>query len=87
MELVARVQGILRRWDPIGILPGKFGPADEYDDYATHIVSLVTQGCTATHLSQHLGKIRTRIIGVEADPESDNEIAAEILEALRNETI
>ena len=38
-------ESILRRWDPIGVEPGKFAPADEYDSYAPHIVSMVNSGC------------------------------------------
>jgi len=82
MKRVASVQDILRRWDPIGIRPGEFGPADEYDDYAPQIVSMVARGCTREALCDHLGKLRTRTIGVEADPGHDATIAGAILETL-----
>ena len=45
MTRVRAVQAILRRWDPMDLAPGEFAPADEYDSYAPHIVSLVAQGC------------------------------------------
>src|SRR5882762_9543489 len=83
MNRVSLVQEILRRWDPIGVAPGKFGPADEYDSYAPHIVSMVVQGCSLEELRQHLEVIRMERIGVEASPDRDQEIAGEILEAIR----
>ena len=86
MRRVAEVQSILRRWDPIGIQPGELGPADEYDNYAPHIVSLVSQGCSVPMLARHLGDLRTGAIGVGPNPERDRGIAKEIVEALRNET-
>ncbi len=83
MKKISAVQEILRRWDPIGIAPGSFGPADEYDEYASHIVTLVMQGCTEGDLSRHLGIIRTEVIGVEEHLSWDAKIAEEILAALR----
>ena len=74
---------ILRRWDPIGVRPGEFAPADEYDSYAPHIVSLVVGGCSIAQLSQHLEDLRIRTIGVEANGERDGETAAEIVRTLR----
>ena len=66
MGRVAKVQEILRRWDPIGVQPGELAPADEYDSYAPHIVSMVAQGCSREQLGAHLETIRTEAIGVEA---------------------
>ena len=83
MIRVAMVQDILRRWDPIGVAPGEFWPADEYDSYAPSIVSMVVQGCTPEELSKHLEVIRVETIGVEANPDRDREIAGEILKAIR----
>ncbi len=87
MRHVAEVQSILRRWDPIGIQPGELGPADEYDNYAPHIVSLVSQGCSVQMLARHLEDLRTGPIGVEANPERDREIAKEIVEVLRSNSV
>jgi hypothetical protein len=84
MNRVLLVQEILRRWDPIGIAPGKFGPADEYDSYAPHIVSMVAQRCSLEELRLHLEVIRVKTIGVEPNPDRDREIAGEILEAIRD---
>ncbi len=54
MADVHLVQEVLRRWDPAGVEPGKVAPADEYDGYAPHIVSLVRGGCTEEDLASHL---------------------------------
>jgi hypothetical protein len=40
MSEISVVADILRRWDPINVQPGTVGPADEYDSYAPHIVSM-----------------------------------------------
>ena len=87
MDLVVKVQEILRRWDPIGVSPGEFAPADEYDSYAPHIVSMVAHGCSREQLSTHLEAVRTVTIGVGADRESDWRIAGEILEAIRGSAV
>lgn len=80
---IKTVQTILRSWDPIGIAPGSFAPADEYDSYAPQIVSRVLKGCTAEDLTDHLGYIRTQVIGLEANASQDRVTALEILNALR----
>ena len=87
MAQVRGVEAILRRWDPIGVEPGETGPADEYDTYAPHIVSLVAQGCTVEHLSSHLQRLRTDTMGAGANPERDTGIASEIIAALRSEAV
>ena len=87
MQRVSTVEEILRRWDPIGVDPGNLAPADEYDSYAPHIVSMVAQGCSIEELFRHLGVIRVETIGVESDPSRDREIASEILEALQEKAV
>jgi hypothetical protein len=85
-EAMARVRivgEVLRRWDPIGIRPGEFGPADEYDDYAPHIVTMVDRGCSLDELTGHLERIRTAAMGLEDGPENDARFAREILGSLR----
>ena len=82
MERVSRVQEILRRWDPIGVRPGESAPADEYDSYAPHIVSMVARGCSLDELCTHLENISVETIGVGPDPTRDREIANEILDLL-----
>ena len=83
LNRVSLVQDILRRWDPIGIAPGEFGPADEYDGYAPHIVSMAVRGCSPEELRQHLEGIQVEMMGIEANPDRDRQIADEILAAIR----
>jgi hypothetical protein len=84
---VHAVEAILRRWDPIGVRPGEFAPADEYDSYAPHIVTMVIGGCTIAQLSQHLEHLRTRTIGVEANRKRDLRIAIDIVNVLRAKAV
>jgi hypothetical protein len=58
------VEAILRRWDPIGVEPGTLGPADEYDNYAPHIVSMVNSGCKVEELASHLENLAVVTIGI-----------------------
>ena len=87
MTRVRAVQAILRRWDPIGVRPGEVAPAEEYDSYAPHIVSMVTQGCSVDQLSHHLEELRTGAIGVEANREREADIAVEIIAAVRSKAV
>lgn len=79
---VRLVQEILRRWDPIGVEPGTMAPADEYDSYAPHIVSLVQGGCSVEDLAAHLDDLSTTTIGVVSNPKASASFAAQILEVL-----
>ena len=81
---ISVVAEILRRWDPIGVRPGELAPADEYDSYAPHIVSMVIQGCYLEDLCTYLESIRLQTIGCGPNPDRDRVIANEILQALRN---
>lgn len=58
------VQAILRRWDPIGVEPGVAAPADEYDSYAPHIVSMIRAGCTTEVLASHLEHLSSETMGL-----------------------
>jgi hypothetical protein len=87
MDRVAKVQEILRRWDPIGVQPGELAPADEYDSYAPHIVSMVAQGCSREQLCAHLEASRTETMGVGANRERDWEFAGEIIEAVGDKAV
>ena len=77
------VEEILRRWYPIGVEPGTMAPADEYDSYAPHIVSMVESGCTVAELSAHLEDLSTTTIGVGSNPKASASFAAQIIEVLR----
>ena len=83
MRRVAIVQDILRRWDPIGVCPGEMAPADEYDSYAPHIVSMVAQGCSLEELQTRLEEICVESMGLGTDSAREYAIASEILKALR----
>ena len=87
MKQVGAVQAILRRWDPMGVLPGELAPADEYDSYAPHIVSMVAQGCSLEALQTHLQRIGKVTTGVQASPDREAEVAGEIIEALRERAV
>jgi len=82
MEQVRVVEAVLRRWDPVSVVPGAADPADEYDHYAPHIASKVVAGTTIQDLAAHLRHLRTVVIGMGADDEADARFASEIIEAL-----
>jgi hypothetical protein len=48
---------------------------------------MVIGGCTIAQLSQHLGYLRTRVIGVEANRKRDRRIAIDIVDALRAKAV
>ena len=73
MRQVAAVQGILRRWDPIGQ-----GPQDEYDGYAPHIVSMLVTGSDEYQRREHLQNLRTVAIGLGPNSKSDARFAKEL---------
>jgi hypothetical protein len=68
---ISIVQEILRQWDPIGVRPGEGAPADEYDSYAPHLVSMVRRNCSVDQLCGALENIRVQTLGVGADPTRD----------------
>lgn len=87
MREVRAVEGILRRWDPIGVQPGTVAPADEYDSYAPHIVSMVKGGCSVEELAAHLERLSMGLgPGSPASRAHSHEFAVQIVGTLR-ETI
>lgn len=84
---IRAVEAILRRWDPIGVLPGKGGPVDEYDRYAPHIVSMVKGGCKAEELASHLEHLAVVTMGIgpssTSSPVNSLDFAAQIVNHLR----
>jgi hypothetical protein len=80
---IRAVEEILRRWDPIGVQPGTSGPADEYDSYAPHMVSMVEGGCTVEELASHLGELSNATLGVGSNLKTNANFAAQIVEVLR----
>lgn len=87
MSRVRVVQAILRRWDPMDLAPGEFAPADEYDSYAPHIVSIVAQGCSVEQLLGHLQKLRTGMVCMRNNPKRDMDFAREIIAKLRSDAV
>lgn len=77
------VEEILRRWDPIGVQPGTMAPADEYDSYAPHMVSMVEGGCTVEELASHLGDLSSKTMGVGSNIKANATFAAQIIDVLR----
>jgi hypothetical protein len=78
------VQGVLRRWDPVGVQPGRFAPADEYDGYAPQIVSLVEGGCSQDALVAHLEQLSGDVMGVGSNLRASTKFAAEIIRTLQS---
>ncbi len=79
---VLAVEEILRRWDPIGVLPGlgdDEGPMDEYDSYAPHVLGLMQRGAGTLEIGAHLSDLRTRQMGLPPSPQSDSRFAAELM--------
>jgi hypothetical protein len=83
MTHVRLVEEVLRRWDPIGVQPGTFAPADEYDSYAPHIVSMVEHGCTMEELAGHLERLSAESMGVGSNLKTSQKFAAQIVRILR----
>jgi len=79
---ISLVQGVLRRWDPVGVQPGRFAPAEEYDNYAPQIVSMVEEGCSADALVAHLEHLSVNTMGVDSNLRASTKFAAEILRTL-----
>ena len=82
-EKLRAVEGILRRWDPVGVKPGQFAPEDEYNGYAPQIVSLVENGCSSAVLAAHLEHLSVHKIGVGSNVRASTKFAAEIMRTLR----
>jgi hypothetical protein len=87
MDGVRVVQSVLRRWDPIGVRPGRRAPANEYDSYAPYLVSMARNGCTLEEITAHLEALASETMGrgpgTEQSKERSCKFAAEIIEAVR----
>ena len=84
-EAMAEIRGveeILRRWDPIGVIPrlleNELLP-DEYDDYAPYIVGMLRRGAGLDDLAAHLSHCRTDAMGLPPDPIADQRVAGELI--------
>jgi hypothetical protein len=79
---IADVEAALRRWDPIGVLPGPGddeGPMDEYDSYAPQLLGMLQRGTDASGLEARLTEIRTRQMGLPVNSKSDSRLASELV--------
>ena len=79
-DLVA-VEAALRRWDPIGVLPGPGedeGPMDEYDSYAPLLLGLLQKGGDVAVVEQELIRIRIGM-GLKAYPKTDRPTAEHLV--------
>lgn len=80
---VEAVRVILRDWDPMGLAPGELAPADEYDDYAPHIVSMVARGASPGEISDHLEGLHMYDTAMNT---SASTVAARIISAVLSES-
>jgi len=85
MGRIRTVETLLRQWDPIGVFSVEGGPKDEYDSYAPHIVSMLQSGCSVAHLAVHLSHLRTEVIGMPNNEESDRRAAENIINTLQKQ--
>lgn len=84
---IEHVEAVLRRWDPIGVLPGPGddeGPVDEYDSYAPEVVILLRDGAGVNEIEEYLHEVRTRRMGLPRVLGVDRPIAEELAEWWRS---
>src|SRR5712692_10277991 len=77
---IAAVQEILRRWDPIGVIPDLLGaqvPPNEYDTYAPPILRMLKSGSSVEDLSQHLNQCRSNM-ALNPNAPQDRQAAEEL---------
>jgi len=77
---LARIQIILRDWDPIDV-----GPAhadEEYRRYAIKIARMLDDGCDRYKLAEWLAKVRTQAMGLSSDRVTDETTARRILKTI-----
>ena len=85
MSQIRSVEAELRTWDPIASFCGEASPADEYESYAPHIVSLVHGGCSIEQLAEHLSQLRTEAMGLPDSAGLDRMAAEKIINVLRKQ--
>jgi hypothetical protein len=73
------VEGLLRKWDPIGALVNEPSPPDEYDTYAPLVLKQLQSGADVERLAQHLTEITTAEIGIGANVEHDRKYAEQLV--------
>jgi len=77
-EQIRAIEGILRVWDPIGVIEDLEAddlPPNEYDDYAPHVLGLLQRNAGLKEMTGHLEYCRTTAMGLPANRIADEEIA------------
>jgi hypothetical protein len=73
------VEGILREWDPIGVLTNESSPPDEYDSYAPLVLKHLQNGANVETVASHLTNLTTSEMGLKPNAEHDREIAGKLI--------
>jgi hypothetical protein len=76
------VRRVLRRWDPIGVIPdpeSPEGPIDEYDSYAPGVLKMLQGGADVFKLSRHLSQLATGSMGLNDNQALHHHFAQELL--------
>ena len=76
---LSAVEETLRRWDPIGVMPGEAGPKGEYDSYAPQLLGMLQRGSLPEEVQARLSQIRMQDMGLPEDELSDAQITAELV--------
>jgi len=82
-KMLELVKAVLRRWDPIGVLPDiEDSPAfAEYDSYAPKLVSMLIRGRSVEQIAAHLDHIRRDRMGLPANSARDLQVAKDLVES------
>ena len=71
-DQIRRVSAALREhWDPIGGGQMPDLPADEYENYAPHIITLIREGADDFKLVAHLRELERVAMGLQPSPPDD----------------
>jgi hypothetical protein len=71
-DQIRRVSAALREhWDPIGGGQMPDLPADEYENYAPHIITLIREGADDFKLVAHLRELERVAMGLRPSPADD----------------
>lgn len=65
-EIRAAAAVLRQEWDPIGRGQIEDLPADEYDSYAPHVVSLVQAGADDEAIADYLSQLESETIGASS---------------------
>ena len=78
MAHIRMVERFLQEWDPIEVIGDQVKggvPPTEYDGYAPAILRMLTEGCSAEDLAEHLASLRADCMGFSRDDPNDGQIA------------